>query len=40
MIAEPIALMTLPELLADGVGVGMLAGSRASSEMDAYGGTV
>jgi hypothetical protein len=27
-------------VLADGVGVGALAGSRDSSEMDAYGGNV
>jgi hypothetical protein len=29
-----------PDELAEGVGVGALAGSRASSEMDAYGGNV
>ena len=43
MITVPIALMMPPDWpdeLADGAGVGALRGSRASSEIEAYGGIV
>jgi len=39
MSADPIALITPPESSGD-AGVGMGTGSRASSEIDAYGGAV
>lgn len=40
MSADPIALITPPESLSGESGVRMGGGSRASSEIDAYGGAV